>query len=84
MSGETILVILLVGLIAGWLAGKVVRGSGFGLIGDLLIGVVGAVIGGWLLAKLGVNLGGGLLAAIASATIGAVALLLVVRLVRRV
>jgi uncharacterized membrane protein YeaQ/YmgE (transglycosylase-associated protein family) len=84
MSGETILVILLVGLIAGWLAGKVVRGSGFGLIGDLLVGVVGAVIGGWLLTKLGVNLGGGLLAAIATATIGAVALLLVVRLVRRV
>jgi uncharacterized membrane protein YeaQ/YmgE (transglycosylase-associated protein family) len=84
MSGETILVILLVGLIAGWLAGKVVRGSGFGLIGDLLIGVVGAVIGGWLLAKLGVSLGSGLLAAIASATIGAVALLLVVRLVRRI
>ena len=84
MSGETILVILLVGLIAGWLAGKVVRGSGFGLIGDLLIGVVGAVIGGWLLAKLNVSLGSGILAAIASATIGAVALLLVVRLVRRV
>ena len=84
MSGETILVILLVGVVAGWLAGHLVRGSGFGLIGDLVVGVVGAVIGGWLLTKLGINLGAGLLAAIASATIGAVALLLLVRLVRRV
>src|SRR5258706_7325490 len=83
MSGETILVILLVGLIAGWLAGKLVRGGGFGLIGDILVGVVGALIGGWLLPRLGIYLGVGLIAAIASATIGAVVLLVVIKLVRR-
>ena len=52
MSGESLLIILLVGLIAGWLAGHFVQGSGFGLIGDLIIGIVGALIGGWLLPQL--------------------------------
>jgi uncharacterized membrane protein YeaQ/YmgE (transglycosylase-associated protein family) len=82
MSGESLLVILLVGVIAGWLAGQIVRGTGFGVIGDLVVGVVGALIGDWLLPRLGIQLGAGIIALIANATIGAIVLLLVVRLVR--
>jgi uncharacterized membrane protein YeaQ/YmgE (transglycosylase-associated protein family) len=82
MSGESILVILVVGVLAGFLAGKIVRGTGFGLIADLCIGIVGALIGGWLLPRLNIDLGGGMVAAIISATIGAILLLVVLRLVR--
>src|SRR5437764_14517722 len=82
MSGESLLVILLVGVISGWLAGKIVRGTGFGVIGDLLVGIVGALIGDWLLPRLGIHLGAGIVAAIVNATVGAIVLLLLVRLVR--
>jgi uncharacterized membrane protein YeaQ/YmgE (transglycosylase-associated protein family) len=82
MSGESLLVILLVGVIAGWLAGQIVRGTGFGLIGDLVVGIIGAFIGNWLLPGLGIYLGVGIVAAIFDATVGAIVLLLVVRLVR--
>jgi uncharacterized membrane protein YeaQ/YmgE (transglycosylase-associated protein family) len=82
MSGESLLIILLVGLIAGWLAGQIVQGTGFGIVGDLLIGVVGAFIGSWLLPRLGVHLGSGIVAAIINATIGAMILLLIIRLIR--
>lgn len=80
MSNESLLVILLVGIVAGWLAGKIVRGTGFGIIGDLLVGIVGAFIGNWLLPRLGVHLGTGVISAIVNATVGAILLLLVVRL----
>jgi uncharacterized membrane protein YeaQ/YmgE (transglycosylase-associated protein family) len=82
MSGESLLVILVVGIVAGWLAGQIVRGAGFGLIGDLLIGIVGALIGSWLLPQLGIHLGAGIVRAIINATIGAILLLLVIRLLR--
>jgi uncharacterized membrane protein YeaQ/YmgE (transglycosylase-associated protein family) len=82
LSGESILVILLVGLVAGWLAGKIVRGTGFGLIGDIAIGIVGAFIASWLLPRLGISLGLGIVRAIINSTLGAVLLLLIVRLVR--
>jgi uncharacterized membrane protein YeaQ/YmgE (transglycosylase-associated protein family) len=82
MSGESILVILVVGVLAGFLAGKIVRGTGFGLIADLCIGIVGALIAGWLFPRLGIYLGTGIVAAIISATIGAILLLVVLRLVR--
>jgi uncharacterized membrane protein YeaQ/YmgE (transglycosylase-associated protein family) len=81
MSGESLIVILVVGLVAGWLAGQIVRGGGFGLIGDIVIGIIGAFIGDWLLPKLGIHLGVGIVAAIVDATIGAVVLLLIIRLV---
>jgi uncharacterized membrane protein YeaQ/YmgE (transglycosylase-associated protein family) len=80
---ETLLIWALVGAVAGWLAGMIVKGGGFGLIGDIVVGIVGAFVGGWLLPKLGVHLGVGVVALIASATLGAIALLLVLRLVRR-
>ena len=82
MSSESLLVILFVGLVAGWLAGQIVQGTGFGLIGDLIIGILGAFIGSWLLPQLGIHLGTGLISAILNATIGALVLLLIVRLVR--
>ena len=82
MSGESVLIILLVGVVAGWLAVQIVRGTGFGLIGDLIIGIVGAFIGSWVLPKAGIHLGVGIVAAIANATSGAILLLLVIRLVR--
>jgi uncharacterized membrane protein YeaQ/YmgE (transglycosylase-associated protein family) len=82
MSSESLLIMLIVGLVAGWLAGQVVQGTGFGLIGDLIIGVTGAFIGGWLLPQLGIHLGSATISGIIDATIGALILLLVVRLVR--
>ena|SRR5438874_63290 len=82
MSNQSLLVILLVGIVAGWLAGQIVRGTGFGIIGDLLVGIVGAFIGNWLLPRLGIHLGTGVVSAIVNATIGAILLLVVVGLFR--
>lgn len=84
MTVEFILLWLLIGAIAGWLAGVIVKGGGFGLLGDIAVGIVGAFIGGWLLPRLNVNFGIGLVPVIVSATIGAVVLLLIVRLIRRI
>ncbi|HEY8031669.1 MAG TPA: GlsB/YeaQ/YmgE family stress response membrane protein [Methylocella sp.] len=81
MSNESLLIILGVGLIAGWLAGQIVQGTGFGIVGDLIIGIVGAFIGSWLLPQLGIHLGSGITAAIINATIGALILLSIIRLV---
>jgi uncharacterized membrane protein YeaQ/YmgE (transglycosylase-associated protein family) len=82
MSGESLLVILVVGLIAGWLAGHFVRGTGFGIIADICIGIIGALIASWLFPRLGIHLGTGMVARIIAATIGAIILLLILRLVR--
>ena len=82
MSNEGILVILFVGLVAGWLAGKIVRGTGFGIIGDILVGIAGALVASYLFPKLGIHLGTGLLSKILYSAIGAVLLLLIVRLIR--
>jgi uncharacterized membrane protein YeaQ/YmgE (transglycosylase-associated protein family) len=84
MSTENILVILVVGIVAGWLAGKIVRGTGFGLIGDLLVGIAGAFVAGWLFPRLGVHLGTGIIEEIIFSALGAIILLLVVRLIRGV
>ena len=82
MSGESLLVILFVGLVAGWLAGKVVRGTGFGIIGDIVVGIAGAFIASWLFPRLGLHIGGGLVSEIIYSAIGAIILLLIVRLIR--
>ena len=79
ISDQGILVILLVGLIAGWLAGRIVDGGGFGLIGDIAVGIVGALIGSRLLPRLGIHIASGIMSAIIVATIGAVLLLIIVR-----
>ena len=82
MSNESILVILLVGIVAGWLAGQIVRGTGFGLIGDLIVGIAGAFVAAWLFPRLNIHLGSGIIAEIIAAALGAIILLLVVRLIR--
>jgi uncharacterized membrane protein YeaQ/YmgE (transglycosylase-associated protein family) len=63
---------IIVGLIAGWLAGKIMKGSGYGTLGDILLGMVGAIIGGWILRLLGFYSSGGLISSILVATLGAV------------
>jgi uncharacterized membrane protein YeaQ/YmgE (transglycosylase-associated protein family) len=83
LSNESILVILFVGLVAGWLAGKIVRGTGFGIIGDILVGIAGALIASLLFPRIGIRLGTGLASEIIYSAIGAVILLLIVRLLRR-
>ncbi|MEW6768104.1 MAG: GlsB/YeaQ/YmgE family stress response membrane protein [Pseudomonadota bacterium] len=74
---------LIVGAIAGWLAGLVVRGFGFGLLGNIVVGIVGAVVAGWLLPQLGVRLGAGMVGEIINALIGAVLVLVIIGLLRR-
>ena len=81
---ESIIIMIIVGAIAGWLAGKIVRGAGFGLIWDIVIGIIGAFIGVWLLTRLGVMPFSGFFGSIVNATIGAVVLLFIVGLIRRV
>ncbi|ACD19166.1 MULTISPECIES: GlsB/YeaQ/YmgE family stress response membrane protein [Burkholderiaceae] len=74
---------LIIGAIAGWLAGVLVKGGGFGLIVDIIVGIVGAFIGGWLAGVLHISLGGGWIGSIITAVIGAVILLFLIRLIRR-
>jgi len=83
MGPESLIVWLIVGAIAGWLAGLIVRGFGFGLIGNIVVGVIGAFIAGWLMPRLGIHIGRGMIGTIINATIGAVILLFVLGLVRR-
>jgi uncharacterized membrane protein YeaQ/YmgE (transglycosylase-associated protein family) len=78
-----ILAALLIGAIAGWLAGLIVRGAGFGLIGNIVIGIIGALVAGWLLPKLNVTLATGTLGSILDATVGAVIVLVILSLIRR-
>jgi uncharacterized membrane protein YeaQ/YmgE (transglycosylase-associated protein family) len=82
ISNEGLLVVLFVGLVAGWLAGKIVRGTGFGILGDILVGIAGALVASYLFPKLGIAIGTGLVREIIYSAIGAVLLLLIVRLVR--
>jgi len=81
LSNQSLLVIIVVGIVAGWLAGRVMEGGGFGIIGDLVVGLIGAFIGDWLLPQLGVHFGTGIVPLIINAFIGAVLLLLILRLV---
>ena len=83
MALEAIIIILIVGAVAGWLAGLIVRGMGFGLIGNIVVGIVGAFVAGWLLPQIGIVIGGGMIASIINATIGAVILLVIVGLIKR-
>jgi uncharacterized membrane protein YeaQ/YmgE (transglycosylase-associated protein family) len=83
MAVETLLIWILVGAVAGWLAGLVVRGFGFGLIGNIIVGIVGAFLGGWLFGTLGIAIGVGIINTIFTAFIGAVVLLLIVRVLKR-
>jgi uncharacterized membrane protein YeaQ/YmgE (transglycosylase-associated protein family) len=83
MDPTALIIWLLIGAAAGWLAGQVMGGGGFGLVGDIVIGIIGAFIAGWLFPRLGISLGGGILGEIIAAAIGAIILLFVLRLVKR-
>ncbi len=74
---------ILVGLIAGFLAGKLMKGGGYGVVGDIVVGILGALLGGFLFSSLGISAGGGLVGAIIVATIGAVVLIFLLRLIKR-
>jgi len=83
MPIAALIIFLLIGAVAGWLAGLIVKGGGFGLFGNMVVGIIGAFLAGWLLPRVGFALGGGLIGAVVHATIGAVILLLVVRVLKR-
>lgn len=87
VEGTSVLVALIVwiivGGIAGWLASSIVKGGGMGLVGNIVLGIVGAVVAGWLFPVIGLGLGGGIIGAIISAMIGAILVLLVISLVKR-
>lgn len=83
MDVNALLLTLLIGAIAGWFAGQLVQGTGFGLLGDIFVGIVGALVAATLFSTLGLNLGGSMIAALVVATLGAAVLLLIVRLIRQ-
>lgn len=83
MTIESLLVFLLIGAIGGWLAGVIVKGFGFGLVGNIVVGIVGAFVAGLIFPAIGFGLGGGILAWIVHATIGAVILLVIIRVLKR-
>jgi uncharacterized membrane protein YeaQ/YmgE (transglycosylase-associated protein family) len=74
---------IIVGLVAGWLAGVIMKGGGYGVVGDIVVGIVGALIGGWLFSTMGVSAGGGLIGAIIVALVGAIVLIFLLRLIKR-
>lgn len=83
MAEHSLLVWLVIGALAGWVAGLLVKGSGYGLFIDILIGVLGACLGGWLAHVIGFSVGGGFVASLVVATLGAVALLVMLRLLKQ-
>ncbi len=83
MSLESILIICLIGGIAGWLAGVIMKGRGFGILGNIVIGILGAFVGSWVLGRLGISIGGDLLGAIINALIGSLIILFLISLVKR-
>ena len=74
---------IIVGLIAGWLAGVVMKGGGYGVLVDIILGIVGGIVGGWLFGALGIFPGGGLVGSIIVAFVGAVVLVAITRMLRR-
>lgn len=83
MGLESIIIFLVIGAVAGWLAGQIVKGHGFGLVGNIVVGIVGAFIAGWLLPMLNLGLPG-IIGSIIYAAIGAIILLFVIGLFKRV
>lgn len=71
---------IIVGAVAGWLAGQFMRGNGFGLLGDIVVGIIGAVVGSYIFRAVGVEIGGGLIGSVIVAFAGAVLLLFIIRL----
>ena len=84
MDITSLLIFLAIGAVSGWLAGVLMKGGGYGLIGDIVVGIVGAVVGGYLFGLLGISAGGGLIGSIITAVIGAMVLIALIRLIKRV
>lgn len=82
MNIENIVMIIIIGAIAGWLAGKIMKGRGFGLLGNIVIGIIGAFVGGFLFSLFGIA-AGGIIGSLVMSTVGAVALLFVVRILKK-
>ncbi|WP_417910567.1 GlsB/YeaQ/YmgE family stress response membrane protein [Candidatus Electronema sp. PJ] len=78
-----LLIFLAIGALAGWLAGKLMKGSGFGLLGNIVVGILGAVIGGWLFGQLGIHVGNDFIGALVTSVAGASLLLFVVGLIKK-
>ncbi len=78
-----ILIMLIIGAIAGWLAGQLVQGYGFGLVGNIVVGIVGAVLAGLIFPRIGLGMGGGIIVSIIHATIGAVILLFLIKVIKK-
>ena len=83
MDITSLLIMLAIGAVAGWLAGIVMKGGGVGLIGDIIVGIIGAVVGGYLFGLFGISVGVGLIGSVVTATVGAIVLLFVIRLIKR-
>jgi uncharacterized membrane protein YeaQ/YmgE (transglycosylase-associated protein family) len=84
MVGHGIIAWLIIGAVAGWLAGLIVRGGGYGIIGDIVVGIIGSVLFGWLFGASGMMMGSGMIGSIVAAVIGAVILIFALRLISRV
>jgi uncharacterized membrane protein YeaQ/YmgE (transglycosylase-associated protein family) len=82
MALTGLIIFLVIGAVAGWSAGQIMRGGGFGLVGNIVVGVIGALIGGWLFGLLGIAVGG-LIGSIIAAVVGAIILLALLRLIKR-
>ena len=80
---EALVIWLIIGAIAGWLAGQIMTGGGFGLVGNIIVGIVGAFVAGWLLPRIGIYIGGGIIGDVINAVIGAVIVLFVIGLIKR-
>jgi uncharacterized membrane protein YeaQ/YmgE (transglycosylase-associated protein family) len=83
VAGHGIVFWLIIGAVAGWLAGVLMKGGGFGLIGDIVVGIIGAVVGGWLAGMVGLHIGSGLVSSLITATVGAVLLIFILRMFKR-
>jgi len=83
MELEQAIIFVFIGGVAGWLAGIILKGGGFGLLGNIVIGVIGSILGGWLFNTLGISVGGEWVGPIVTATVGALALLFVIRLIKK-
>lgn len=83
MNAEQLVVFLLIGGVAGWLAGLIMKGGGFGIPGNIIAGVIGAVLGGWLFGVLGISVGGQWVGSLVTATVGAVILLFAIGFIRK-
>ena len=77
-----LIIFLVIGAVAGWLAGMIIKGGGYGLVGDIIVGVIGSLIGGWLFGLLGIA-AGGLIGSIIAAVVGAIILIAILRLIKR-